>query len=174
MRFSTMLIAPAAVAAMSSAGAPSSVTGVQTLYSTQTITITSCLPTVTDCPARETTTLVPIGVTTTTAWIAPPVETSKSVPATSSAVCVPATVTSYVTVCPAPTSSVPATSIPVSSKPATSIPATSVPGYSTPVGTGAYVPKNTTVPYMQANAGTTVQAGSAAIIALAGVVAFFL
>jgi len=179
MRFSTMLLAaPAAVAAMQSAGGPVPVVGVSTYYQTSTITITSCLPTVTDCPAKSTivtVTSIPV-ITTTTAYVKPTTTPYVAVPASSNAIkletCIPSTVT--VTLYATPSTNVPAASVPASSAPYVAVPATVVPAASKPYSTGALIPKNTTVPFLQANSGSTFQVSSAALIVVGGVVALFL
>lgn len=171
MRFAAILAVPAVVLAASSAPAPANqVVGTSTYYQYSTVTITSCLPTVTDCPAKSTiTSVTSIPVTTTTTYSKAP-EVPHSV-AKVETCAPPATVTSYVTVCPEATK--PATLIPASSapaKPATSVPSSSKPGVAAPT---AVVPaKNSTLSFV--NGAASVQMGGAGIIAVAGMAVLFL
>lgn len=176
MRFAAILAVPAVVLAASSAPAPANqVVGTSTYYQYSTVTITSCLPTVTDCPAKSTiTSVTSIPVTTTTTYSKAP-EVPHSV-AKVETCAPPATVTSYVTVCPEatkPATLIPATSVPASSapaKPATSVPSSSKPGVAAPT---AVVPaKNSTLSFV--NGAASVQMGGAGIIAVAGMAVLFL
>ncbi|KAG9956948.1 hypothetical protein KCU61_g9450, partial [Aureobasidium melanogenum] len=103
-----------------------------TLYSTKEVTITSCGPEVTSCPARSTqisTTVFPTAITVSSVW-----SRVSSVPAASS---------------PAgsiPASSVPAGSVPVGSGSAASSPAGSAPAVSSAAGSSPVSPETTSAP----------------------------
>jgi hypothetical protein len=83
-----------------------------TLYSTKEVTITSCGPEVTNCPASVSTTVFPTAITVSSVW-----SRISSVPAVSS-----------------PAASMPAASMPAASMPAASMPAGSMPAASMPAG----------------------------------------
>ncbi|KAH0035523.1 hypothetical protein KCU78_g2036, partial [Aureobasidium melanogenum] len=97
------------------------------LYSTKEVTITSCAPEVTNCPARSTqisTTVFPTAITVSSVW-----SRISSVPAASS-----------------PAGSVPASSIPVGSGSAASSPAGSAPLVSSAAGSSPVSPETTSAP----------------------------
>lgn len=98
-----------------------------TLYSTKEVTITSCAPEVTNCPASSTkisTTVFPTAITVSSVW-----SRTSSVPAASS-----------------PAGSVPAGSAPAGSAPAGSAPAASLPAGSAPAGSSPVSPETTSAP----------------------------
>jgi hypothetical protein len=92
-----------------------------TLYSTKEVTITSCGPEVTNCPASVSTTVFPTAITVSSVW-----SRISSVPAVSS-----------------PAGSMPAASMPAGSMPAASMPAGSIPVASSPAGSSEASPETT-------------------------------
>ncbi|RDL40708.1 uncharacterized protein BP5553_00687 [Venustampulla echinocandica] len=170
MQFSIAAVALLASAVM----AHKSPAAESTAYSTVQVTITSCHPTVTDCPARSTVTSASV-ITSVPSYAnsSAPVVPTTAVPTVietpapvvpTPEVCVPETVTSTVTVT-APTGGV---ETPVSPP---VVPTGGVPGVASPT---ASVPKNVTAPTSPpefANGASGVK-GSIAFAAVAGVAAF--
>jgi hypothetical protein len=107
-----------------------------TLYSTKEVTITSCGPEVTNCPASVSTTVFPTAITVSSVW-----SRISSVPAVSSpAGSMPA---ASMPAASMPAASMPAASMPAASMPAASMPAGSMPVASSPAGSSEASPETT-------------------------------
>jgi hypothetical protein len=107
-----------------------------TLYSTKEVTITSCGPEVTNCPASVSTTVFPTAITVSSVW-----SRISSVPAVSSpAASMPA---ASMPAGSMPAASMPAGSMPAGSMPAASMPAGSMPVASSPAGSSEASPETT-------------------------------
>jgi len=139
MRFAVATVALAGAAAAHSKAAES------TVYSTDVITITSCAPTVTDCPARSTVTSSTVYPVTTSTIYSTNIKTITSCAATvtncpaHSTVVVTETIAIDTTICP-----VTETAVPTSSKPYSN--ATVTYTYVKPTSTETYIETVSTKP----------------------------